>query len=135
MCLSRSDGGDALGGAGHTHPTVTPQGLWIGVAGVHMGLTVGQLHRHQPRLVVGAHSLIGLDKRRVHDGLLPGLTAPPAGISGDVQASAARLFGQKRELSDSAADEGPQVDAGRSRDAVWSQRQKEEQTQQRLRPS
>lgn len=41
---------------------------------------------------------------------LPGLTAPPAGVGGDVQAPAARLFGQKGELPDGTTDEAPQVD-------------------------
>lgn len=41
---------------------------------------------------------------------LPGLTAPPAGISGDVHALTARLPGQKGELPHSTTDEAPQVD-------------------------
>lgn len=31
-----SDKGDAFSGAGETHPTVTPQGHWIGVGRVHV---------------------------------------------------------------------------------------------------
>lgn len=31
-----SDRGDAFSGAGETHPTVTPQGHWIGVGRVHV---------------------------------------------------------------------------------------------------
>lgn len=40
---------------------------------------------------------------------LPGLTAPPAGVGGDVQAPAARLLGQERELPDGTTDEAPQI--------------------------
>lgn len=35
--LSLSDGGDALGGAGHTHSTLTPQGHGVGVVRIHAG--------------------------------------------------------------------------------------------------
>lgn len=42
---------------------------------------------------------------------LPGLTAPPAGVGGDVQTPTARLPGQEGELPYSTADEAPQVDS------------------------
>lgn len=41
---------------------------------------------------------------------LPSLTAPPAGIGGDVKAATARFPGQEGEFPDSAADEMPQID-------------------------
>lgn len=41
---------------------------------------------------------------------LPGLTAPPAGVGGDVQPPAAGLLGQEGELPDCTANEVPQVD-------------------------
>lgn len=65
-----SDRRYTLSGAGQTHTTVTPQGHGVGVGGVHGGLAVWQLHRHQASLVVGTDTLVGLDEGRVQDGLL-----------------------------------------------------------------
>lgn len=53
------------------------------------------------------------------DAHLPGLTAPPAGISGDVHAPAARLPGQESELPDSTANETPQVDGRSPARGIW----------------
>ena len=60
---------------------------------------------------------------------LPGLTAPPAGIGGDVQPPTAGLPGQKGELSDGTADETPQVDGRHS----WLQRDAEQNQQHQAR--
>lgn len=60
---------------------------------------------------------------------LPGLTAPPAGVGGDVQPPTARLPGQKGELSDGTADETPQVDGRHS----WLQRDAEQKQQHQAR--
>lgn len=49
---------------------------------------------------------------------LPGLTAPPAGIGGDVQTPTAGLPGQEGELPDCAANETPQVDGWHTTDVV-----------------
>lgn len=68
--LSLSDGGDTLGGAGHTHSTLTPQGDGVGVVRIHANRAVGQLHGGELGLVVCAHSLTGLDEGRVQDWFL-----------------------------------------------------------------
>lgn len=60
---------------------------------------------------------------------LPGLTAPPAGVGGDVQPPTAGLPGQKGELSDGTADETPQVDGRHS----WLQRDAEQNQQHQAR--
>lgn len=68
---------------------------------------------------------------------LPSLTAPPAGICGDVQAPAAGLPGQKGELPHSAADEAPQVDGWRVAKGVriWREpEQKKHHQHQQLPP-
>lgn len=70
MLRGESDGRDALGGAGHTDATVTPQGDRIGEGRVHAGQTVGQPDGDQAGLVVGADPLVGLDEGGVQDRLL-----------------------------------------------------------------
>lgn len=62
--------GDTLRSAGHTNSTVTPEGHWVGVVGVHIVRAVGQLDGHKLRLVIGAHPLVGLDERWVQNWLL-----------------------------------------------------------------
>lgn len=62
--------GDTFSGAGQTHSTVTSQGHRVGVHWVNIWPAVGQFHRDQTSLVVGANSLVGLNVGRVHDRLL-----------------------------------------------------------------
>lgn len=43
--------------------TVAADGHWVGVEGIHIGGTLGELHRHHLSLVVGANTVVSLDVR------------------------------------------------------------------------
>lgn len=64
-----------LGGGSGADVTVAADGHRVGVEGVHVGGTLGQLHRHHPGLVVGADPVVGLDVGRLQDRLLRGRNA------------------------------------------------------------
>lgn len=68
--LGSSHGRDALGGAGGTQAAGAAQGQRVGVGGLHARHTRGQLHRHQPALVVGANPLVRVNKGGVQDRFL-----------------------------------------------------------------
>lgn len=70
----RSVGLTLSGGSG-ADVTVTADGHRVGVEGVHVRGTPGQLHRHHPGLVVGADPVVGLDVRRLQDEFLQGRNA------------------------------------------------------------
>lgn len=43
--------------------TVAADGHWVGVEGIHIGGTLGELHCHHLSLVVGANTVVSLDVR------------------------------------------------------------------------